>query len=47
LHLNNICNRGASQKGVQLEVSRRLRDDSRRVESLSAAVHTALTIYTA
>ena len=47
LHPDNICNRGASQKGAQLEVSRGLRDDLRQIESLSAAVHTALTVYTA
>ena len=47
LNPDNICNRGASQKGAQLEVSRGLRDDLRQIELLSAAVHTALTVYIA
>jgi phage replication-related protein YjqB (UPF0714/DUF867 family) len=38
----NICNRGIARKGVQLEVSRGLRDDLNRVELMSAATHDAL-----
>jgi phage replication-related protein YjqB (UPF0714/DUF867 family) len=42
LNPDNICNRGTSRKGAQLEVSRGLRDDLRQVELLAAAVHAAL-----
>ena len=38
----NICNRGASGKGVQLEISRGLRDDINKVHKLSDAIHIAL-----
>jgi phage replication-related protein YjqB (UPF0714/DUF867 family) len=44
---DNICNRGASGRGVQLEISRGLRDDSHRVTQLCSAVHAALINFTA
>jgi phage replication-related protein YjqB (UPF0714/DUF867 family) len=37
----NICNRGATGKGVQLEVTRDLRDDLQKVEMISEAVRSA------
>ncbi len=43
----NICNRGASGRGVQLEISRGLRDDNNKVRTLCSAIHTALTNLTA
>jgi phage replication-related protein YjqB (UPF0714/DUF867 family) len=43
LNPGNICNRGAAGKGVQLEVSRGLRDDLNQLDILAAAVHAALT----
>jgi phage replication-related protein YjqB (UPF0714/DUF867 family) len=43
LNPNNICNRGLTGKGAQLEISRGLRDDMDRVHTLCDAVHTALT----
>lgn len=39
---NNICNRGAKKKGVQLEITRDLRDDLGKVELISDAVRAAL-----
>jgi phage replication-related protein YjqB (UPF0714/DUF867 family) len=39
---DNICNRGASGRGVQLEISRGLRDDHDKVLMLCSAIHTAL-----
>ena len=39
----NICNRGASGRGAQLEISRGLRDDNNQVLMLCSAIHTALT----
>jgi phage replication-related protein YjqB (UPF0714/DUF867 family) len=39
---DNICNRGATGKGVQLEISRGLRDDLNKVHLLSVTVHIAL-----
>ena len=39
---DNVCNRGASGRGVQLEISRGLRDDKDKVRLLCSAVHTAL-----
>jgi phage replication-related protein YjqB (UPF0714/DUF867 family) len=47
LNPNNICNRGASGKGAQLEISRGLRDDLNKVRLLSDAIHTALIKFTA
>jgi phage replication-related protein YjqB (UPF0714/DUF867 family) len=38
----NICNRGATGKGVQLEISRGLRDDLNKVHLLSDTVHMVL-----
>ena len=43
LNSNNICNRGLSGKGAQLEISRGLRDDMDLVHTLCDAVHAALT----
>lgn len=39
---DNICNRGATRKGVQLEISRDLRDDPANVERICHAVRAAL-----
>ena len=47
LNPNNICNRGASGRGAQLEISRGLRDDIKKVYMLSDAIHTALINFTA
>lgn len=38
----NICNRGSSGKGVQLEISRGLRDDLTQVHVLTDTIHAAL-----
>ena len=38
----NICNRGATRKGVQLEITRDLRDDLEKVDIISEAVRAAL-----
>ncbi|UCD78533.1 MAG: poly-gamma-glutamate hydrolase family protein [Desulfobacterales bacterium] len=43
LNPENICNRGATQKGAQLEVSRGLRDDLQQIDLLTAAIRAALT----
>lgn len=43
LHLDNICNRGATRKGVQLEITRDLRDDPDKVDTISDAVRAALS----
>ncbi len=39
----NICNRGASGKGAQLEISRGLRDDMDKVKRLCTAVYTVIS----
>ena len=39
---DNICNRSATGKGVQLEITRDLRDDLKKVEIISEAVRSAL-----
>jgi phage replication-related protein YjqB (UPF0714/DUF867 family) len=39
----NICNRGISGSGVQLEISRGLRDDINQIDVLCDAVHRSLT----
>ena len=39
----NICNRGTSKKGVQLEITRGLRDDQEKRQLISEAVRAALT----
>jgi phage replication-related protein YjqB (UPF0714/DUF867 family) len=44
---NNICNRGSSGRGAQLEISRGLRDDIYKVQVLCGAINTALTDFTA
>ena len=38
----NICNRGTTGKGVQLEITRDLRDDLKKVQLISEAVRDAL-----
>ena len=38
----NICNRGATGAGVQLEVTRDLRDDLKKVKEIARAVRAAL-----
>jgi len=43
----NICNRGATGKGVQLEVTRDLRDSLKKVEMISEAVRAALLNFAA
>jgi phage replication-related protein YjqB (UPF0714/DUF867 family) len=42
IHPDNICNRGANKKGVQLEISRGLRDDLKKRHLISTAVQAAL-----
>lgn len=39
---DNICNRGATKKGVQLEITRGLRDDLTKRQIISKAVRAAL-----
>lgn len=41
----NICNRGATGMGVQLEVTRDLRDDHQKVKAIARAVRAALLNY--
>ena len=41
----NICNRGATGMGVQLEVTRDLRDDLQKVKVIARAVRAALLNY--
>ncbi len=41
----NICNRGATGMGVQLEVTRDLRDDLHKVKVIARAVRAALSNY--
>lgn len=43
LNPNNICNRGTTKKGVQLEISRDLRDDIGKIEIISVAVAASLS----
>ena len=40
---HNVCNRGASGQGAQLEISRGLRDDLDKLRRLCDAVHLAIT----
>lgn len=42
-HRNNICNRGSTGRGVQLEIARPLRDDRRCWPVIGAAVRAAIT----
>jgi phage replication-related protein YjqB (UPF0714/DUF867 family) len=42
LNPDNICNRGADKKGVQLEITRGLRDDVKKRRLISEAVQAAL-----
>jgi len=42
---DNICNRGATGIGVQLEVTRDLRDDLNKVKLIALAVRAALITY--
>jgi phage replication-related protein YjqB (UPF0714/DUF867 family) len=39
---DNICNRGANRKGVQLEITRGLRDDLKKRQIISEAVRAVL-----
>ena len=39
---HNICNRGTTGKGVQLEITRDLRDDLKKVHLIAEAVEAAL-----
>lgn len=39
---DNICNRGATKKGVQLEITRGLRDDLKKTQLISQGVRDAL-----
>ena len=43
---DNICNRGANKQGVQLEITRGLRDDLKKRQLISTAVRAALTKFT-
>ena len=45
LNPDNICNRGANGKGVQLEITRGLRDDLKNRQLISEAVRAALVNY--
>jgi phage replication-related protein YjqB (UPF0714/DUF867 family) len=45
LNPNNICNRGVNGKGVQLEITRGLRDELKSRREIAEAVRTALTKY--
>jgi len=42
---DNICNRGATGIGVQLEVTRDLRDDPQKIKVIARAVRAALVKY--
>lgn len=45
VHRDNICNRGKFKKGVQLEISRGLRDEPDKIELISKAVRNALKTF--
>ena len=45
LNPDNICNRGANKKGVQLEITRGLRDDLKKRRLISEAVQAALITF--
>ena len=42
---DNICNRGSTGAGVQLEITRDLRDDLQKLETIARAVRAALLNY--
>lgn len=44
-HPDNICNKGLLKKGVQLEISRGLRDRSDKIDDISRAVNHALNTF--
>jgi phage replication-related protein YjqB (UPF0714/DUF867 family) len=44
-HPNNICNKGKRKKGVQLEISRGLRDDLKKLNSISTAIQKVLKLF--
>lgn len=44
-HPDNICNRGAGNKGVQLELSSKLREDKKLLLDVSKIVHNVLLGY--
>lgn len=46
IHPDNICNKAKIKKGVQLEISRSIRDDPEKTEALSAAVQHCLNRFT-
>jgi len=46
IHRDNICNKGKLKKGVQLEISRGLRDEPDKIELISKAVRDALETFT-
>jgi len=41
-HPNNICNKGKKNKGIQLEISRGIRDDLKKLSSISTAIQNVL-----
>lgn len=43
VHPKNICNRGIDNRGVQLEISRGLRDSTVAHQAISSAVRSAIT----
>lgn len=45
-HRNNICNRGLRKRGVQLEISRGLRDSNTAHAEIAAAVRAAILTFT-
>jgi phage replication-related protein YjqB (UPF0714/DUF867 family) len=45
LNPDNICNRGVNKQGVQLEITRGLRDDLKKRQLISTAVQAALIKY--
>jgi phage replication-related protein YjqB (UPF0714/DUF867 family) len=42
-HMGNICNRGSTGRGVQLEISRPLRDDPEAWKSIAACIRYAIS----
>ena len=45
LNPHNICNRGLRKKGVQLEITRDIRDDTEKTDLISQAVRAALETF--
>jgi phage replication-related protein YjqB (UPF0714/DUF867 family) len=46
LHPDNICNRGVNKQGIQLEITRGLRDDPKKRQLISTAVRAAINKFT-